>query len=442
MIPDQILIAARRVTFFVSVASSLVSARGVAQDADPLPTTPPPDSVRFPNTMAGELTPGRGFDVIKTRAGSLNISVYGLFRYVNQMPQGQTFTDHLGREREVNPRNDLNWHRSFVWLTGFIYDPKFRYNISIWSLPTTQQNLIFGNLQYTVANWLTAGVGIGPNRTARSVQGAFPFFAGTDRLMGEEFFRGGFSSGVWVTGDVIPRLNYSFSITNNLSQLGVIQANDTRDMVYSGALRWQPTTGEFGPRNGFGDLEHHERLATQFGASAANSRESRYAPLDQPPNATQIKLSDAVNPFEAGALAESVTVKSLDYTELALDAGVKYKGFSLMTEYYFRTLHNFEATGPLPLSSIHDHGLMVQTSYMIVPKTLDLYVVGSYIFDDFKRYPWEVGGGLSFYPVHSRSWRTNAHILHVNESAASSLFGYYQPGMTGTVFSLSMDILM
>jgi len=438
----QMLIAARRVTLLVSVASSVTTARGVAQDADPLPTAPPTDSVKFPNTMAGELTPGRGFDIIKTKAGSLNISVYGLFRYMNQMPQGQTYTDHLGREREVNPRNDLNWHRSFMWLTGFIYDPKFRYSLAVWSLPTTQQNLVFGNLQYTAADWLTAGIGIGPNRTARSVQGSFPFFAGTDRLMGEEFFRGGFSSGVWVTGDVIPRLNYSFSITNNLSQLGVIQANDTRDMVYSGSLRWQPTTGEFGPRNGFGDLEHHERVATQFGLSTGHSRESRYAPLDQPPNATQIKLSDAVNPFEEGALAEAVTVESLDYTELALDAGVKYKGFSLLTEYYFRTLDNFNATGPLPLSSIEDHGFMVQTSYMVVPRSLDLYVVGSYIYDDFRRFPWEAGGGLSFYPVHSRSWRTNAHVLHVNKSAAASFFGYYQPGMTGTVFSLSMDILM
>ena len=43
---------------------------------------------------------------------------------------------------------------------------------------------------------------------------------------------------------------------------------------------------------------------TQFGVSAGHSREGRYASETAPPNATQIKLSDGVNPFDTGALAE------------------------------------------------------------------------------------------------------------------------------------------
>ena len=432
----------RRLILVVVLAATawLAGASASAQEADPLPTKP--DSVKFPNTTAGEFTPSRGFDIIKTDVGSLNISFYGLFRYVNQMPSGQTFTDHLGRVRDVNPRNDLNWHRTFIWLTGFFYDPKFRYNVSAWSLPTTQQVLIFGNLQYLASDWLNVGVGVAPNLTARSLQGSWPFWAGSDRQMSEEFFRGGFSSGLWVTGQVVPRLNYTLSINNNLSQLGVTQANDTRDMAYSGSLRWQPTTGEFGPRNGFGDFEHHERLATQLGVSGAHSRESRYAPLDQKPNATQIKLSDGVNPFDEGALADGVTVEKLDYTEGAIDAGAKYRGFSFMGEYYFRTLDKFVATGPLPLASIYDHGFMAEASYMVVPRTLNLYAVSGYVFDQFKRKPWEAGGGLNYYPAHMRSWRVNMHLLHVDRSPASSVFGYYNAGQTGTVFSLGVDFLL
>jgi hypothetical protein len=104
--------------------------------------------VTFPNATAGEFTPAKGFDVAKTKLVSLNVSFYGLFRYMNQTPGDQTFTDHLGRARPVKARNDLNWHRTFVWLTRFFYDPRFRYNISLWSLPTTQQTLLFGSLQY------------------------------------------------------------------------------------------------------------------------------------------------------------------------------------------------------------------------------------------------------------------------------------------------------
>jgi hypothetical protein len=410
------------------------------QEADPLPEKRD-TSAAFPNTTAGELTPGSGFDLVKTRFGTLNLSVYGLFRYVNTMPAGQTFRDHLGREREVETRNDLNWHRTFAWLTGWFWNPKFRYNITLWSLPTTQQSFLFGNLLYRASSAFAIGVGILPNLTARSMQGSWPYWASSDRQMAEEFFRGGFSAGVYVTGEMAPRLNYTLSLNNNLSQLGTTQPNDTRDLAYSGSLRWQPTTGEFGPRNGLGDFEHHERVATQFGVSAGRSRESRYAPLDLPPNATQIKLSDGLNPFEVGALADGVTVRSLDYTEAAVDAGFKYRGFSFQSEYYWRRLDNFVATAPVPLSRIVDHGFMAEAMHMVVDRTLGAYVVSGYVFDDFERKPWELGGGLNYYPSGTRAWRVNLHLLHVEKSPASSFFGFYQSGHTGTIFSLGTDIL-
>ena len=412
-----------------------------AQDADPRPAKPD-TTLRVPNTEAGEFTPGAGFNIIKSKRGTLNVSTYGLFRYINQMPSGQTFVDHLGQVRPVNPRNDLNWHRTMIWLTGWFHDPRFRYNITSWSLPTTQQTLIFGNLQYVASNSFVFGVGIAPSLTIRSLQGSWPYWAGSDRLMAEEFFRGGFSSGIWMTGNLAYRLDYNVSITNNISQLGVTQANDTRDLFYSGSLRWQPTTGEFGARNGFGDFEYHTRAATQFGVSMGQGRTNRGAPLDQAPNQTQIKLSDSLNPFELGALAPGVTVINLNYQELAADAGVKYRGFAFQTEYFFRTLMHFQATGPLPLTTIYDNGFMAEASYMVLRRKLMVYTVGGYVFDDFRRFPWEAGGGLNYYPSDTRSWRLNLHLLHVNKSPVQSFFSYYNGGLTGTLFSLGIDILL
>src|SRR6185295_7832492 len=190
----------------------LCPALGRAQDEAPITSgkqdttaiaTKEPASYR--NEISGEMTPGKGFDIFRSKRGSLNISFYGLFRYVNQLPAEQTFKDHLGRERDVKANNMINWHRTFVWLTGFFYDTRFRYNISLWSLPTTQQTLLFGNLRYIVSRPLALGVGIGPNLTARSVQGSWPYWASSDRQMGEEFFRGGFSSSFFITGEPKPK---------------------------------------------------------------------------------------------------------------------------------------------------------------------------------------------------------------------------------------------
>lgn len=424
------------------VATALtVPSMGTAQETNDPPAGDTATLRSWPNTIAGEFTPARGFDLIRTKWGSLNISFYGLFRYLNQLPGEQTFTDHLGRVRVVKAKHDLNWHRTMVWLTGFFYKPNFRYNITLWSLPTTQQTLLFGNMQYRVGPALILGVGIAPNLTARSMQGSWPFWAGSDRQMAEDFFRGGFSSGFFITGQPISRFFYTASVNTNLSQLGVTAANDTRDVAVSASIFAMPTTGEFGPRGGLGDLEYHTKVATRFGISAAHARESRYAPNTEPPNATQIRLSDGVFPFETGALADGVTVETLDYDLLAADAGLKYRGFSFQGEYYLRRLSNFVADGPVPVTSIADHGFMAEAMYMVLPRKLGVYGVSGFVFDDFERKPWELGGGLSFYPSGTRSWRLNLHVLRVEKSPAGSNFGYYSAGQSGTIIAIGNDIL-
>jgi len=161
-----------------------------------------------------------------------------------------------------------------------------------------------------------------------------------------------------------------------------------------------------------------------------------------PPNATQIKLSDGVNPFDADALAPGVTVEKLDYNEMAMDAGFKYRGFSFQGEYYWRWLSKFQATGALPLSSIFDRGFQVQGMQMVVPRLLGVYATYGYVSDDFGRKPWELSGGASVYPTRTRSWRLNLHIIRVERSPTSSNFGFYASGQSGTTISIGTDILM
>src|SRR6185503_13104091 len=102
----------------------------------------------YPNMVAGELTPGKGFSVVKTKAGSLNIGLYSIVRYLNQLPGEQKWYDHLDRERTLTGRNDFYWHRVMLWFTGFVLTPKLTYTATVWTIMTTQQTLVYGNLQY------------------------------------------------------------------------------------------------------------------------------------------------------------------------------------------------------------------------------------------------------------------------------------------------------
>jgi hypothetical protein len=423
---------------------SRASAQDEAQVESPTDVSPeePVDLSPAENSIAGEFTPSKGFDIAKTKWGSLNVSMYGLFRYLNQLPTNSTYVDHLGRVQPVSARNDLNWHRTMIWFSGFALDPRLIYVVTVWSLPTTQQTLAFGNLQFKFSDRLTLGAGMGPNLTNRSMQGSHPFWASSDRLMAEEFFRGGFASGAWIKGQLVPRFFYTLSVNTNLSQLGITAANDARDLAYSGSVWWEPTTGEFGQRGGFADFEEHQSFATRFGMSGGHVREDRANEIGNSPNATQIRLSDGLFAFGTGALADGVTVQKLNYDELAIDAGGKLRGLTIQAEYFFRVLSHFLADGPVPESSIFDHGFYVECMYMFVPKYLGLYAASSVVFDQFRRFPFEAVVGASAFPFASRSFRLNLHTIYVQKSPAGSNFGFYTAGETGWIVSVNADVLL
>ncbi|ULQ54077.1 hypothetical protein [Flavihumibacter fluvii] len=405
--------------------------RGVAVDSS------------YKNVASGEFTPGKGFDLVRTKYGSLNFSLYAMARYLNQLPGNQTWTDHLGRQKEFVGRNDFYFHRAMLWFSGFVGTPKLTYTATVWTIMPTQQTLVYGNLQYRFNKHFKFGIGVAPNLSVRSMQGPFPFYASTDRTMGEESLRGGFTQGFFVTGEIVPKLLYTIMLGNNLSTLGIQASKETRNLSKSLTLVWMPTTGEYGPRGGISDFEYHRKAATRFGVSMVTSREDRFNNTGTPsPDNTQVRMTDGLLFFETGALADGVTVDQADYNMMSVDAGVKYRGFSAQLELYGRHLSDFAADGPVPLSSIKDYGYSLQISHMVIPKRLVLYGINSYFWDEFKRHPYEFGGGLNFYPVNSRSWRLNGQVMRVYKSSAGGTFGLYTAGQTGTTITLGTDILL
>jgi len=405
----------------------------------------------YTNTAAGEFTPGKGFLMVKNDFASLNISIYASARWVNQLSKDSVWQDHQNRTLAFDGRNDIYWQRAMIWFTGYLTSPKLTYMATVWTVTTTQQTLVYGNIKYTFNKHLTVGMGIMPNACIRSLQGSFPYFTSTDRTMAEDALRGGFTNGVFAVGEVLPKVRYTLGLGNNLSILGVKAANLTRHFSKSASVSWMPTTGEFGPRGGNGDFENHDKLATRFGMSYCHSRENRFNNVGTPaPDNTQVRMSDGLLFFETDAFIQGLTVQEATFDQTSVDLGFKYKGLALHTEFYYRTLSKIDAVDenfqPVAIATpndvITDKGYTIQALYMLVPKRVCVYGVHSMLIDEFKRNPYEFGLGANLYLTKSRSWRINLQAMQIHKGAAGGTFGLYTSGQTGTTLTIGTDILL
>jgi hypothetical protein len=392
----------------------------------------------------GDFDPGEGFLVGRSAVGELAISAYALVRYVDQTPAEQTFTDHLGNGRTVDNRNDFYPHRVIVFFKGWLANPKLIYNLFVWTVNATDQKNLFGTLGYQFNRKFSLYAGLNALPGTRSLQGSHPYWLGHDRVMADEFFRPYFTNGIWAQGEITPGLWYTAMLGNNLSALGIKASQLDRTWSRSGSVWWQPTTHEFGPKGAFGDWERHEKIATRFGISGTYSPEQRLTDsVTDATGNTTIRLADSINIFDTGALAPQVTVQNVSYRLIAIDAGIKYRGFFLQTEIYNRWLDNFKADGPIPLASIHDKGFYVQGAFFPVPKKIEVYAATSQIYGDksagFSN-SHEYLGGMNYYPFDSRNYRLNTQIINVDHSPVSSSFGYYNGGQHGTTVAVAFSI--
>lgn len=432
---------------FIIACTCLWSASGMAAEAGSAAadsSSSKSDEPTLPaNDTFGTYDPGKGFLVARTSKGELSISAYALLRYINQKPGSQKYTDHLGNEHEVHAREDIYPHRVMIWLKGWMFRPKLIYTLTLWTVNATDQDALFGNIGYQFDRKFNLYAGIAGNSGTRSILGSHPYWLGHDRVMADEFFRPFFGAGLYANGELLSGFWYSAMVTNSNSILGVKAADLDRKQTLSASLWYMPTTQEFGPRGAYGDYELHQKLATRFGISACYSPEQSFDGTGTAKNTT-IKLADAVNAFETGALAPGVTVQNLDYKVMAIDAGAKYKGFFLQAEYYRRWLDAFVADGALPVSEIVDHGFYVQAACFPVPKRMELYAATSQIYGDSDAGFGESNEylvGTNLYPFDTRDTRLNVQYIEVHRSPVGSTFGYYTAGQNGRTLAVAYSLM-
>ncbi len=404
----------------------------------PLPTasvagsTPPPSSdiLLLPPQRAeaspppekwGGFEPGKGVILMKSDIGEVDLGMVSYLRYLNQHGLDKTYTNAFGQTSPVNIREDFQLAKVQITLRGWLFDPRFGYNAYVWTSQTSQglgaQVVAAGNINWTFNDALRVYFGIHSLPSTRSTNRTFPYWLRNDnRPIADEFFRGSYTQGVWAEGKIARGLEYRVMIANNLSALGVSADKlDAKPNTYSAALTWMPATGEFGPGNAFGDFEEHKEVATLFSAHYTRSTED---PQSQPGTDsienTQLRLSDGTLLFSRSAFSDGYITEAR-YQMAALNAAVKYKGYSLEGEYYARWLDNFNVVGSIPKDDMFDSGFSLQASSMLIPKTLQLYVSGSKIFGEYGD-PSDLAVGINYFPLERRDLRVNVMGLWVENS--------------------------
>jgi hypothetical protein len=393
-----------------------------------------------------EHIPNVGFRLYEGDKGQVYFRLFSYARYLNQRSLDASYVDYFGNTHTVKQRQDVQLQKFFAPFSGWFMTPKFRYYLYVWSSNTSQgdpaQVVGAGNLSYSFNRFVSVGAGITSLPSTRSTEGQFPYWLGVDdRLIADEFFRGSYTSGVWLKGEVQTKVKYMAMFANNLSTLGVSAAQlDNKFATQSFSVQWLPSTGEFGLYGTFGDYDYHEKVATRVGVHYTHSIEDRQSqPGTEGIENTQVRLTDGSVIFTPDLFGKGITVNEVTYRMMSIDAGLKYHGLSLEGEYYRRWLSNFAGTNTGGIADITDNGYQLQSSAMVVPKILQLYLSGSQIFG-FYGDSWEVRGGENWYFIKDRGLRLNGELMYVHKSPVGYTAYPYPVGGNGTVIHINLEM--
>lgn len=150
------------------------------------------------------------------------------------------------------------------------------------------------------------------------------------------------------------------------------------------------------------------------------------------PEQTSVRLSDGTVLVSPGALAPGVTVNNFDIALYSVHFGTKLRGINFSTEYFFRWLTSIEGNGPLPVSSLFDHGFMVQAGKFVIPKRASIYALGSHVTGDFGNGD-EVAVGLNCHLKEKDNSRFTFELAYVDSSPAEQARTGLVAGLTGPV---------
>ncbi len=284
----------------------------------------------------------------------------------------ETWTDSAGNTSPILNRNRFEIERARLNISGTAISPDLTYFMifdgdSDGGSDVDQLAYI---ATYRFSDAFKVQLGRWKAATDREWIRSSRYFRMVDRSIATEFFRAGFTEGVWFLGDLGNHTQYETSFTNGLRTSQRLSSEVDDNLAIAATIFTEPW-GSFGP--GEQDYAYHCSPVIRIGASFAYDKVDDRSDVGLPlGDGGYLTLSDGTLLSTPGALAPGVTVLGVRTIKGGFDFAYKYRGWSFSTEYFVRSLQDITATGAIPVSKIDDHGYRAEMGYFLVPHRLDV----------------------------------------------------------------------
>ncbi len=412
-------------------------AQSAPEAAPALPAEPPPADVAKtpPELKHAWALPSydQGFVLVSIPESygmpfELKLNHVSQFKYTNTVGVDHTYTDHLGNEHDVLRRNDVQLTRDVFYFSGFVFDRNLDFNILVYTSSADLTASAAGYIGYVFNKMIALRAGFFSLPSVRSFTGNYPFFQGTDRSMATNYFRPGFTQGVWINGELFPHINYIAMIGNSLNTLNIAANKIDFNFAYSASVWFD--WNDFG--KDWIDYVHHQSPSLRIGTAFTFAREDRLSDLAvESPENNSTYMSDGQLLFGTGTLAPGVTVSLDNFYLWAIDGGIKYRGLAFNTEFYLRWLNDFTADGPLPISSMFDWGFDASLGYFVA-RSAQPYIRSSFVRGPFAT-AVEGAVGAQLFPFHTRQAWFALEVIGIKNSPYQSVLYVYSSGQTGVL---------
>lgn len=321
------------------------------------------------------------------------------FRYVgfaaaeDEYANLETRGSASGAPIEVSDRNDFEIERGRLEFRGMWLDPKLHFYINLDADTDDGHQVIFHdfwvNYEFDKAFDLYVGKAFVPG--SRDWLNGSTRTHLTDRSMATTYFRPDRTLGIWAIGQPLDGFWYRAMVGNGLSTSDTTPDQVNQKLAYAASV-WLEPFAKYG--GGYADLENHEDLAAQMGASFAFGEQSGDTSTGASLAETRfVRISD-------GSRLTSLGVDHFDEYLATFDAAFKYRGFALNGEIFRRWLREIAPTGAAPTGfperTQDDWGLYVDAGFFLVEKHLEPVVRYSAVYGEQKK-SYEYACGLNWY---------------------------------------------